>query len=129
MDGTSFFDPQELGRRQQLAAARRGRESDRLALLGQLVDAQRRADELKNWINAHARQGDDNSHPDLQRMVGWATAQIKDLELFLSPERISATLQERDLFPEVDPLNDPLGEPPRHHIWAHSSALRHMNEV
>jgi hypothetical protein len=129
MDGTSFFDPQELGRRQQFAAARRRRESERPALLAQLVDAQRRADELKNWINAHARQGDDNSHPDLRRMVGWATAQIKDLELFLSPERISATLQERDLFPEVDPLNDPLGEPPRHRIWAHSSALRHMNEV
>jgi hypothetical protein len=93
MDGTSvFFDPQELGRRQQLAAARRRREGERLALLAELVDAQKRVDELKNWINAYTRPSNDSSHPDLQPMVEWATAQIKDLELFLSPERISATL-------------------------------------
>jgi hypothetical protein len=130
MDNTSvFFGPKELGRRQQLAAARGRRESERLALLAELVDAQKRVDELKSWINAYTRPSDDSSYPDLQRMVEWATAQIKDHELFLSPERISATLQERDLFPEVDSLNDPLGEPPRHRVWGHSSALRNVNEV
>jgi hypothetical protein len=39
MADPDIFDPQDLGRRQQLAAARRQRESQRLTLLGQLVDA------------------------------------------------------------------------------------------
>jgi hypothetical protein len=61
MDGTSvFFDPHELGRRQQLAAARRRREGEGSALLAELVDAQKRVDELKNWINAHTRPSNDS---------------------------------------------------------------------
>jgi hypothetical protein len=117
MDEPDIYDPQELGRRQQMAAARRQRESERLALLAKLVDAQRRADELKSWIDAYTRPADDNSHPELRRMVGWAAAQLDDLERILNPERISETLQERELFPAIDPLNDPKGEPPRHRIW------------
>jgi hypothetical protein len=120
MDAANLLDPKELGRRQQMAAARRQRESERLTLLAELVDAQRRADELKNWISAFTRPTDDSSHAELQRMIGWAAVQLKDLERFLSPERISSTLKERELFPEVDPLNDPLGEPPRHRGWGHS---------
>jgi hypothetical protein len=129
MGNADIFNPQELGRRQQMAAARRHREGERLAKLAQLVDAQRRADELKNWISAYTRPADDNSHPELRRMVGWATAQLEDLERVLSPERISESLRDRELFPEVDPLNDPLGEPPRHRIWGHSAALRDINAV
>jgi hypothetical protein len=127
MDDADLFDPQDLGRRQRMAAARRKRESERLALLAKVVNSQRRADELKSWISAYTRPADDNSHPELVRMIEWAAAQLNDLERFLSPERISATLQERDLFPKVDPLNDPLGEPPGHRIWGHSTALRHIN--
>jgi len=129
MDDPEIYDPQELGRRQQLAAARRQRESERLALLAQLVDAQRRADELKRWISVYTRPADDNSHPQLRTMVEWAASQLNDLERILSPERISVTLQERELFPEVDPLNDPKGEPPRYRIWGHSAALRNINAV
>jgi hypothetical protein len=62
-------------------------------------------------------------------MVEWAASQLNDLERNLSPERISVTLQERELFPEVDPLNDPKGEPPRYRIWGHSAALRNINAV
>lgn len=62
-------------------------------------------------------------------MVEWAVSQLDDLERIPSPERISETLQERELFPEVDPLNDPKGELPRHRTWGHSTALRHINAV
>jgi hypothetical protein len=129
MDDPDIFDPQELGRREQLATARRQRESERLALLAQLVDAQRRADELKRWISAYTRPADDNSHPELRPMAEWPASQLNNLERILSPERISETLQERELFPEVDPLNDSKGEPPSHRIWGHSTALRNINAV
>lgn len=127
MDEPDIYDPENLGRRQQMAAARRQRESERLAFLGQLIDAQRRANELRGWISAYAHP--ECSCPALQRMIAWATSQIDDLERILSSERIAATLIERELFPEVDPLNDPKGEPPSHRIWGHSTALRHINAV
>jgi hypothetical protein len=123
MDDIEIFNPQELGRRQQLAAARRQRDSARLALLAQLVDTQRRADELKSWISAYARPANETSYPPLGRMLEWAASQLDDLERILSPERLSETLQERELFPETDLLNDPKGEPLHHRIWGHSSAL------
>lgn len=129
MPDPDIFDPQELGRRQQLAAARRQRESERLAFLAQLVDAQRRSDELKRWISANSRPSDHETSPELRRMVEWAASQLDDLERILNPGRIAERLQERELFPEVDPLNDPKGEPPRHRIWGHSTALRHINAV
>lgn len=129
MNDSEIYDPQELGRRQQMAAARRQRESERLAMLGQLVDAQRRSDELKRWISAYTRPADGDAHPELRRMVGWVAAQIDDLERFLGPESVCATLQECALFPDVDPLDDPKGEPPGHRIWGHSAALRHINAV
>lgn len=124
MDDTTFLDPRELGGRQQLAAARRQREGQRLATLARLVDTQRRADELRNWMNAWSRFTGDHSYPELQRMIGWARAQLEELESSLTPGQVSAFLKERDLFPEVDPLNDPLGEPPQYRIWGHSAALR-----
>lgn len=129
MADPDIFDPQELGRRQQLAAARRQRESERLAMLAQLVDAKRRSDELTRWISAYARPAGDDTHPELRRMVEWAASQLEDLDRILNPDRINETLQERELFPEADPLNDPKGEPPRHPIWGHSKALRHINAV
>ncbi|MCR6497441.1 hypothetical protein MUO32_00205 [Shinella sp. CPCC 101442] len=129
MNIPDIYDPQELGLRQQMAAARRQRESARLALLANLVDAQRRADGLQRWISAYARPVDDSSHPELGRMVEWVAAQINDLEHVLGPDRISETLRARALFPDVDPLDDPKGEPPRHRIWGHSAALRYVNAV
>lgn len=126
MDDPDIYDPENLGRRQQMAAARRQRESERLTLFAQLVDAQRRADDLKNWIKAYGHPTHE-TYPELQRMVEWAAAQLDDLERILSPERISATLEERGLFPEIDTLKDSRGEPPRHRIWGHSTALGHIN--
>lgn len=127
MDDPDTHDPQEFGRRQQLSAARSRREDERLALLAQLVDAQRRADGLKRWMSACARPADDVSHPELRRMVDWAASRIGDLERTLSPEGISERLRERELFPETDPLDDPKGEPPRYRIWGHSAALTRVD--
>lgn len=129
MDTPDISNPQELGQRQQIAAARRQRESARLELLVQLVDAQRRSDALNHWLSVYAHPADDNSRPELRRMVEWVAIQLNELERVLCPEQISETLRARELFPDVDPLGDPKCEPPRHRIWGHTAALRHINAV
>jgi hypothetical protein len=129
MDAPDIYDPQELGRRQRIADACRQREIARRALVMQILDTQRQARELRAWISTCVRQDSDTSSPEFQRMIEWAGGQLEELEGALKPERITETIRAQDLFPEIDPLNDPKGEPPRHRIWGHSSALRHINAV
>lgn len=45
-------------------------------------------------------------------MADWARAQLEALEAALDPVMLAAVLYARKLFPEVDELHDPLGEPP-----------------
>jgi hypothetical protein len=116
MDGVDTLEPSDLDRRQQMATARRQREGERRALLAEFVDAMRRADELRKWIGAYGRPTGEHSHSELRRMREWTEAQLKELDLFLEPERISMVLRARELFPEVDPLDDPLGEPPARRV-------------
>jgi len=54
---------------------------------------------------------------EMQRMVDWVKAELVGLEEFLDPSKLSRLLHTRNLFPEVDDLVDPLGEPPRRHPW------------
>jgi hypothetical protein len=35
------------------------------------------------------------------------------LDQFVDPDQLTAVIQQRDFFFDVDPLNDPFGEPPR----------------
>lgn len=129
MDASDIYDPQELGRRQQAANARRQREIARRALLTQILDTHRQVLELKAFISACLRQDSDTASSEFQRMIEWASGQLEELEGALRPERITETLQAQGLFPETDPFNDQKGEPPRYRIWGHASALRHINAV
>jgi hypothetical protein len=108
---TLEFEADDLDGRQELAAARRRRESERQAVLEQFVDAKRRVDDLRRWIDDCAAA--DGAQPELQRMREWAKARLREQEHFLDLDRLSKMLRQCDLFPEIDPLNDPLGEPPR----------------
>ena len=108
---TLKFEADDLGGRQELAVARRRRESERQAVLEQFVNAKRRADDLRRWIDDCAAAG--GARPELQRMREWAKARLREQEHFLDPDRLSTMLRQSDLFPEIDPLDDPLGEPPR----------------
>lgn len=107
----------ELARRRQLAVACRRRESERGELLARYVRMKASADELQSWIKAYGRLDAAGAYPELQRMAAWAEAQLKELSVVLSPERLCATLRDRDLFPETDHLHDPEGDPPRHQPW------------
>ena len=108
-------DAEELTRRRGLAAARRTREAERTLLLRKLVRMERQADQLRGWIAQ--RKADVGTSSEMQRMVDWVKAELVGLEEFLDPSKLSRLLHTRNLFPEVDDLVDPLGEPPPRHPW------------
>ena len=107
-------DVQELARR-ALADSRLTRNNERTELLRKLVRMEREAEQLRCWI-AH-RQAEVSASPEIPRMVDWAKAELAGLEAFLDPLRLSQLLIARNLFPEVDELVDPLGEPPPRDQW------------
>jgi hypothetical protein len=113
--GLATTDAEELARRRRMATARRTRESERTSLLLKLVRTERQADQLREWISQ--RKADDEATPEMQRMVDWARARLSGMEGFLDPPELSRLLHTRNLFPEVDDLVDPLGEPPPPRPW------------
>jgi hypothetical protein len=129
MDEADALEPNDLERRQLNARARRRREDMRLATLGKFVEAKRRADELRNWILAYAKESGGSVQPELRRMLQWAEVRLAELDQFIDPDRLTTMLLENDLFPEVDPLSDPLGEPPRDRAWSRPTSLRNINAV
>lgn len=48
---------------------------------------------------------------DTRRMTGWVRIELAKLETILDPVQLAQELRERELFPSVDQLHDPLGEP------------------
>lgn len=101
-----------IGRRRQLARLRRQREDERRALLVTVMKADRRARQLRAWIDGRTSDGL-QSEP----MLEWARRQLAALEAVGDPVRLSKVLHERNLFPEVDELHDPHGEPPARQPW------------
>jgi hypothetical protein len=100
-------DVAELARRRGLAAARQTRGTERTLLLRKLIRMERQAHQLRGWIAQ--READSGACPEMQRMVDWVKADLRGLEEFLDPSKLSQLLRARNLFPEVA---DPLGEPP-----------------
>jgi hypothetical protein len=111
------IDSGELARRRQLAVARRAREGERRALLVKFVDSRARADELRNWIAAYDQDLRDGSCPEMKRMLDWAKAELSELTASLEVGQLCAVLRDRKLFPALDELADPLGEPSPRHPW------------
>lgn len=103
-----------IDRRRQLARLRREREDERRALLVTVMKADRRARQLRAWIDG---QTNDGLRSERGRMLEWARQQLAALEATGDPIRLRNVLNERNLFPEVDELHDPLGEPPARQPW------------
>jgi 16S rRNA C967 or C1407 C5-methylase (RsmB/RsmF family) len=108
-------EAEQLGRRREMAIARKTREAERTSLLQKLVRTERQATQLREWIAQ--RKVDDAPPSEVQRMVEWAQARLSAIEEFLNPLALSRQLHTRNLFPEVDDLVDPLGEPPPLRPW------------
>jgi hypothetical protein len=107
---------EELAHRRRLAAARQSREIERASLLQKLIETQRKALELREWI-AQWETKEQVSSPEVRRLIKWAKVVLSDTKAFLLPTELTKLLEVRGLFPEVDDLADPLGEPPPLRPW------------
>ncbi len=113
----SELDPGELAERRRRANARRERENERRALLAELVQSAKHAEQLRHLIGAYEEIQAIEPSPVMQRMLEWTRAQLGELEAFVNPTQLAATLLDRNMFPEADELADPLGEPPPRQPW------------
>lgn len=123
-DNLADLEPQALAPRRRLADTRQARDRERKALLARVVRMSRRAAAPGEWIDFHKGNETAEQFPGLQRMIAWAKAELGELETFISPSELSATLHNQNLFPEVDELHDPRGEQPRRQPWGRWSSSR-----
>ena len=102
----------ELVRRREMARKRGEREKKRGELLSELIELQHEADELDAWLASGPLRdalAEDSSNA---RMLVWARVRLAELRERTSPDGIQSGLESGALFPTVDDLHDPLGEPP-----------------
>jgi len=102
----------ELNRRRDLAKKRKEREEKRITYLRELVQLQREAADIKSWLASLPETATADTADDLGRMIQWATARLADLEARTTVDAAAAQLEGKALFPEIDELHDPLGDPP-----------------
>lgn len=111
------IDPGRLAERRRLSRARHRREGEREALLERFTRKTARADALRRLVGTYDGPGKAGVRPELCPMLDWAKAELNGLEDDLRPEQLGDLLRERGLFPVIDTLADPLGEPPARRSW------------
>jgi hypothetical protein len=109
-------DVEELAHRRRLAAARQSRNTEREALLQKLIETERKALELREWV-AQWEMKEEGALPEVRRLINWVKETLSDMERFLLPTELAKLLETRDLFPDVDDLADPLDDPPPLRPW------------
>lgn len=102
----------ELARRHDLAKKRNEREGQRIAYLRELVQLQREAADIQSWLASLPETATADTAGDLGRMIQWATARLTDLNARTTADAAAVQLEGKALFPEIDELHDPLGDPP-----------------
>ena len=107
----------ELRRRHGLVKARREREVERKRLLNKIIRTEREVAQLRNWLVRQEQHLTTTTDTDLHRMGEWVRDRLGTLVGFLDPARLVDELQARKLFPKIDELHDPLGEPPPERTW------------
>jgi hypothetical protein len=101
----------EFAGRRDLAKKRKEREEKRISYLRELVQLQREAADIRNLLASLPDTATADTASGLARMVRWATARLADLEARTTVDATAVQLEERALFPEIDELHDPLGDP------------------
>lgn len=101
-----------LRHRRHLAKLRAEREEARVLLIRELVELRREANDIQAWLNDLPAGTTTTGNSDLARMIAWAKARLHELEAKTTVGGAEAVLDGRKLFPEVDELEDPEGEPP-----------------
>ena len=104
----------ELARRQGLAEERRNREKRRKDLLKDVMAKSIEAATIRQWLSSvECSSGEE----EFGKFIAWAQAKLALLDAAVSHQTISDTVRSQELFPSVDKLHDPLGEPPRRHYY------------
>ncbi|WP_448950040.1 hypothetical protein [Labrys neptuniae] len=112
---TLDMDWTTIEERRRLARLRREREETRRTLLTDVMASLQQAEQLRDWIAAMSPRNEKT--PEFERMLDWARTELAALETVSDPARLGSHLREHDIFPEVDDLHDPLGEPPAKRPW------------
>ena len=103
---------QHMAQRRELARRRKDREEKRLTILGELIEAQEKADRIRAWLARSNLVVQETSESDLSRMIAWAREHLTHLEEMSAAAAVSERISANELFPEDDPYFDPEGEPP-----------------
>lgn len=108
----------ELARRRALAEKRAAREEKRVAYLTNLLDLHDEIERLRRWIDLTRQAPDASTSSSCARMIAWTIQRLEALEVAVTPQAIEEHLNEEALFPAVDDLYDPEGDPPKDsHRW------------
>lgn len=100
-----------LQHRRHLARARQDREEKRLTHLHQIIELRREARDIREWLASLPPDAlTPSSGTDLGRMLQWVEARLAEIERKTGIEA-AASFAGPELFPEVDDLWDPLGDP------------------
>lgn len=102
----------DLARRQSLADQRRKREKARGQLLNDIIDKSAEADTIRHWLSSLDLTSIEKD-VEFSRFITWTQYKLATLDIAVSRHRIGEVVKSQELFPTVDNLHDPLGEPPR----------------
>jgi hypothetical protein len=102
----------ELSRRRDLARKRKERELQRLNYWRKIARTQREIELLREWLEQDRIEPNGASADNVQRMMKWAQARLAALKESIAVKNVDTYLSSKSLFPEVDDLIDPLGDPP-----------------
>ncbi|THD71152.1 hypothetical protein E7681_18455 [Thalassobius vesicularis] len=108
---------QELHRRRKLAHARKEREEKRLAHLERIVELRREAREIRDWLASLPDDAKPSEDSDLGRMLIWVDQRLGEIDRQTGIVAARSITGTGDLFPEIDELQDPLGDPPERNGW------------
>ncbi|WP_144378219.1 hypothetical protein [Mesorhizobium amorphae] len=110
---TPTIEQAGLQRRRFLALRRKEREEQRLNLLNACLSDFEQAARIRQWADWVSPTIQDE--PEIARLVEWAKGNAAQLEAKSSAAMSRMGLKE--LFPNVDDLRDPLGDPAPKHPW------------
>ena len=103
---------QEQARRRELARQRAEREEKRVQYLNSVLDVHEEIVRLRQWLSQAQPASCTEPDSDFCRMVDWAEQRLATLETTADAANIDRDLKSKELFPAVDELRDPAGEPP-----------------
>ena len=103
---------QERARRRELARKRAEREERRASYLNSIINVHHEIRCLRQWFAEIEAVSQSSAPSGLDQLISWTGQRLAKLETVIDPLRIDQDLKEKGLFPEIDELHDPDGDPP-----------------